>query len=291
MYWCLALGAYGIDRIFGEFGFVRHPVIFMGDFIEWFEKHFYQDSKSRGVVLTLSLLTISGAIAWGLEHLLPDVVLVVVASMFLAHRMLYDSVKEAVGSREKIAMLVSRDTQNLTPAQMNKALVETYAENLSDGVIAPLLYLLFFGFTGLVLYKAINTLDSMVGYKTKRYRNFGWFSAKLDDVANLIPSRLTALMIMLLSKRFDFLKVRRFAKGHKSPNAGYPISAAALCYGLKLGGPTPYHGRVVDKPWFGVGKEEIEEKDLLSVLTLRNKIDLFVSLSVVVGCLFDTTVL
>jgi len=288
MYWCLALGAYGIDRIFGEFQFIRHPVIFMGDFIKWFEKHFYQDSKSRGAVLTLSLLTISGAIAWGLEYLLPDVVLVVVASMFLAHRMLYNSVKEAVGSRGKIAMLVSRDTKNLTPAQMNKALVETYAENLSDGVIAPLLYLLFFGFTGLVLYKAINTLDSMVGYKTKCYQNFGWFSAKLDDVANLISARLTALMIMLLSKRFDFLEVRRFAKGHKSPNAGYPIAAAALCYGLKLGGPTPYHGEMVDKPWFGVGKEEITKEDLLRVLALRNRVDLLIVILLMVGCIVVT---
>jgi adenosylcobinamide-phosphate synthase len=273
MYPFIALGAYGIDMFFGEFRFIRHPVIWMGDFIKWFEKLFYADNKVRGVWLTLSLLCVAGIPAWFIAEMIHPVVLAIFSSMFLAHRMLYESVQDAIGSREKLSMLVSRDTENLTESEMNKALVETYAENLSDGVIAPLLYLLFFGFTGVVLYKAVNTLDSMVGYKTPRYENFGWFSARLDDWANLIPARLTAVMIMLLYRNFDFRKLHIFARGHKSPNAGYPISAAALCNGLKLGGSTPYHGQLVEKPWFGDGKEEITKEDLFSVLRLRKKVD------------------
>ena len=287
MYPFIALGAYGIDKFFGEFRFIRHPVIWMGDFIKWFEKLFYADSKIRGVWLTLSLLLVSGVSAWSVEMLLPPAAIAVLASIFLAHRMLHDSVREAVGSREKLAMLVSRDTKDLSPSEMNKALVETYAENLSDGVIAPLLYLLFFGFTGIVLYKAVNTLDSMVGYRTPRYENFGWFSARFDDWTNLIPARLTAVMIMLLHRNFDFRKLRIFARGHKSPNAGYPISAAALCYGLKLGGPTPYHGQLVEKPWFGDGKEEITKEDLFRVLQLRRKVDLVI-VALLSGMLFLT---
>ncbi len=275
MYCLTALIAYVTDASFGEFRFVRHPVILMGDFIGWYERRFYRDSRVAGVGLAVSLLIVVALLSLPLT-LLPFWVQGIVASMFLAHRMLHDSVHEAIGQREKVAMLVSRDTQNLSQSDLNKALIETYAENLSDGVIAPLFYLLLFGVPGVALYKAINTLDSMVAYRTKRYENFGWFSAKLDDLANLIPSRLTAVMVLFLCGNRDFMKLRDFAKGHKSPNAGYPISAVALCYGLKLGGDTPYHGKLVKKPWFGNGKEEITKKDLLQVLTLRRRVDIFV---------------
>jgi len=284
MYSCVALVAYALDALFGEFRFIRHPVVWMGDFIGWFERYFYRDSRERGCLLTVSLLAVSAAVAVGAEYLLPPIVQGVVASMFLAHRMLHDAVLDAIGSREKVAMLVSRDTASLNESALNKALVETYAENLSDGVIAPLFYLVFFGLPGVVLYKAVNTLDSMVGYKTTRYRNFGYCSAKLDDLLNLIPSRITAGMIMLLHGNTDFMKLRRFAKGHASPNAGYPISAAALCLGLKLGGATSYHGKMVAKPWFGDGREDIKDEDVLRVLKIRRKVDILLSALLALGC-------
>ena len=273
MYCLTALIAYVTDATFGEFRYVRHPVILMGDFIGWYEHRFYRDSRVAGVGLAVSLLIVVALLSLPLT-LLPFWVQGIVASMFLAHRMLHDSVHEAIGQREKVAMLVSRDTQNLSQSDLNKALIETYAENLSDGVIAPLLYLLFFGVPGVALYKAINTLDSMVAYRTKRYENFGWFSAKLDDLANLIPSRLTAVMVLFLCQNRDFMKTVHFAKGHKSPNAGYPISAVALCYGLKIGGDTPYHGKMVAKPWFGEGRKEIRKEDVVQVLQLRRRVDI-----------------
>ncbi len=272
MYAHIALGAYLVDRFFGEFRTIRHPVVWMGDYIGWFERTFYRDDKMRGLWLTLSLLVVvllfSLPFAW-----LPWFLQVPVASMFLAHRMLHDAVLEAVGKREKVAMLVSRDTQNLSESALHKALVETYAENLSDGVVAPLLYLLFFGLPGAALYKAVNTLDSMVGYKNDRYRNFGYVSAKLDDLANFIPARVTAVLMMLLYGDVRFGKLRRFAKGHASPNAGYPITAAALLLGVKLGGATPYGGKMVPKPWFGEGREEIGREDIVRLLKMRNRVD------------------
>ncbi len=272
MHWGLATGAYALDALFGEFRFMRHPVSFMGDYIAWFERRFYKDTKLRGALLTLSLLSAVSLLSLPLAYL-PWFVQLPVASMFIAHRMLHESVTEAIGRREKVAMLVSRDTGELSQSDLNRALVESYAENLSDGVIAPLLYLLWFGLPGAVLYKAVNTLDSMVGYRTEHYRNFGYVSAKLDDFANWIPARVTALLMMVLYGNFRFVTLRRFARGHASPNAGYPISAAALIFGLKLGGPTPYHGRLVQKPWFGEERERIEAADVRRVAGMRRRID------------------
>jgi adenosylcobinamide-phosphate synthase len=280
--------ALATDRLFGEFAFVRHPVQFMGDYILWFEKRFYKDSIARGALLTVSLLLLSGGIALGVEastRLLPGwgetLLLGLLGSLFVAHRMLHDAVQEVVTAetpREKVAMLVSRDTEKMNESDVCKAAVETYAENLSDGVVAPLFYLLLFGFTGIVLYKAANTLDSMVGYKTSRYLRFGRVSARLDDVLNYLPARITALMIALFSKHG-----RRFwNNGHESPNAGQPITAMALALGVRLGGPTSYGGVIKPKPWFGTGRETIAKADVLRALRFRNRIDLM--LAVLLGC-------
>ena len=212
MYASVASVAYVIDRILGEFGFIRHPVVLMGDYIKWFERHFYANSIVRGALLTLSLIALVYGVAYGLTVVLSGwedsylqlLITGIIASTTIASKMLYDSVKAVITTPESIRYLVSRDTENLTPSQINKAAIETYAENLSDGVIAPLLYLLLFGLPGAFVYKAINTLDSMVGYKNQRYEKFGKFAARLDDVANFIPARVTAVLIVLLApKRAD----------------------------------------------------------------------------------------
>lgn len=277
MYPVIALVAYITDMIVGEFRFITHPVIVMGKYISWYEKNFYNDSKLSGFFLAINLITISLIISILLQIYLPIILIAIISSMFLAHNMLYNSVKEALyaqNKNKKLSFLVSRDTKNLSNSDANKALIETYAENLSDGVIAPLFYLFLFGLPGIVTYKAINTLDSMVGYKTDRYKNFGYFSAKLDDIANLIPSRITAILILIVKKVYDFKTLYIHAKGHKSPNAGYPITAVALSYNLKLGGPTSYHGKIVNKPYFGVGKTIILDNDVLKVLSIKKQIDI-----------------
>ena len=289
----IALIAYVTDRLLGEFHFIRHPVILMGDYIQWFEKYFYKDSIFRGALLSLSLITVTLLIIYIITYvthslLPPDSCLLpilygIIASTTIASKMLYDSVKDILTHPHHIKYLVSRDTENLSPSEINKAAVETYAENLSDGVIAPLFWLLLLGLPGAFVYKAVNTLDSMVGYRTPRYEKFGKASAHLDDLLNYIPARITALLIILLSPKlyrsstsYPLSTLLRQASRHDSPNAGYPITAMAWALGIRLGGPTQYFGKVKKKAYFGVGREMITTDDIRLALAFRNRMDVVV---------------
>ncbi len=225
--------------------------------------------------LTFTLTTLLALLPTPLHYLFSALI----ASMFLAHRMLYDSVLTVITSedpKEKLKMLVSRDTKEITESEVNKAAIETYAENLSDGVIAPLFYLLLFGLEGIILYKAVNTLDSMVGYRTPRFENFGKTAAKLDDLLNYIPSRLTALLIMAISQTKPLFSFYKNGSQHESPNAGHPITAMALSLNVKLGGDTYYFGDRKEKPFFGKGKESITRDDVKKALSIRSKTDLLI---------------
>ncbi|HQS67061.1 MAG TPA: adenosylcobinamide-phosphate synthase CbiB [Sulfuricurvum sp.] len=274
MFFDIALIAYITDRIFGEFKFIRHPVVLMGDLITAFEKRFYHDSIVRGFWLVFWLLACVLALVYPVSLINNPWVLGVIASTGIAGKMLYGSVRNVLNDPQSIRFLVSRDTENLSPPEINKAAIETYAENLSDGVIAPLFYLLIGGLVGLFVYKAINTLDSMVGYRNERYEKFGKVSARLDDVVNYIPSRITAVLIVILFGKFTSLKkVWQYGAQHESPNAGYPISAMALSLDVSLGGPTSYFGKMKEKPYFGDGKQEISAVDVQRALTLQWKLD------------------
>jgi len=269
----ITLFAYLIDRKFGEFSFIKHPIIVIGEMISFFEEKFYKDSVMRGAWLVLFVLCITGGLSYAVElyfyeFLTPWLNIIVtsfLASMFLAHHMLREAVLgvlSAEDKREAISMLVSRDTADMSESDIHKACIETYAENLSDGVIAPLFYLLFFGLSGVVLYKAVNTMDSMVGYRNEKYERYGKVAAKLDDALNFIPSRITALLIMLLAKKRPFWSFYKDGKQHESPNAGHTITAMAVAIGVKLGGDTSYFGKIKKKPFFGEGREKIEAKDV-----------------------------
>ncbi len=285
MYLEVLLLAYFIDAIFSEFQnikYLKHPIILMGNYISWFEKKFYKDSIFRGFLLTFTLVLITFAISFILNLLDNILFQALLASFTISSKMLYESVKNILDStnpKEAISMLVSRDTKDMSQSDINKASIETYAENLSDGVIAPMFYLLIFGLVGAFVYKAINTLDSMVGYRNEKYENFGKFSAKLDDIVNYIPSRLTAILIALLFKsKYAFKNFYNFGKLHDSPNAGHPISAMALVLNIKLGGPTSYFGKIKDKPYFGKGEEKIEKEDIKEALEFKSKFDLLIIL-------------
>jgi len=292
----VALLAYIIDRLFSEFKFIRHPVQIFGDFITWFEKLFYKDSVIRGGILLLASVAIFGLLALLVKTVVSTfnpfieiLILGFLSSMFLAHSMLYQSVLNVANSNKpqrEVAMIVSRDSKELTKSQSYKAAIESYAENLSDGVIAPLFFLVLFGFSGIVIYKVINTLDSMVGYKSKHYINFGKISALTDDVVNFIPSRISAFLIALLSfsrRNFDYIS---FAKGHESPNAGYPISAMALYLGVSLGGATSYFGKIKEKPYFGDGRKDINKDDVFRALEFRNRVDIFIITLLIFGSIY-----
>lgn len=285
----IALLALIIDRLFGEFLNRLHPVVLMGKLISLFEKRFYRDSIIAGGLLVTWIFAISGLAVFALLSLLNGLannfhpwlawlISALLASTLFAHRMLYDSV-HALHTHEHpqqaVAMLVSRDTAELSTSECYKAGIESYAENLSDGLIAPLFYFLLLGLPGLVVYKAINTLDSMVGYRTPRYEQFGKIAARLDDIANWIPARITAGLIVLLGRQTALKTIWQQARGHASPNAGYPISAMAWVINAQLGGPTRYFGEVKSKPYFGPTQatREVKLGHLKSALVLRSQID------------------
>ena len=266
----------------------------MGDYIKWFEKKFYKDSIFRGFLLTTTLVFIVwatiGSISWNL-NLLPNPIAItisaLIASTTIASKMLYDSVKDIIKNPSHIKYLVSRDTETLSPSDINKGAIETYAENLSDGVIAPLFYLLLFGLEGAFIYKAINTLDSMVGYRNERYEKFGKFSAILDDVVNYLPARITALLIaLLMGSQKALLSFYTYGKKHDSPNAGHPISAMALAIGVKLGGDTSYFGKVKKKAFFGEGREEIQKEDIEKSLSFQWRLDALLMIALVLGLIY-----
>ncbi|MFZ2890057.1 adenosylcobinamide-phosphate synthase CbiB [Sulfuricurvum sp.] len=284
MYFDIALIAYLTDRIFGEFTFIRHPVVLMGDFITAFQKHFYRDTIARGFWLVFWLLAAVLALVTPISLIDNVWVLGIIASSGIAGKMLYESVQNVLNDPQSIRYLVSRDTENLSKSDINKAAIETYAENLSDGVIAPLFYLLVFGLVGLFLYKAINTLDSMVGYRNEKYEKFGKVAARLDDIANYIPSRITAVLILILFGKLGKLpQTWHYAALHESPNAGYPIAAMALSLNVSLGGATSYFGVIKNKPYFGEGKREISDEDIRSALALQWKLDTLVIIVLAAG--------
>lgn len=281
----IAFFALFIDRLVGEFPFIRHPVILIGDTIKAFEKYFYANSIQRGFILVTitGLLAVSaGLLIVLLLSNLPSfanlLITSVLASMLLAHRMLHDAVLALLQTdrpQDAVQMLVSRDTADLSESDCYKAGIESYAENLSDGVIAPLFYLLLFGLPGILLYKAINTLDSMVGYRTDRYERFGKASAKLDDIVNWLPARITALLLRVVNRKGKLWAFYQPGTLHDSPNAGHPITAMALNLNCQLGGDTVYFGELKKKAWFGEpdATKIITQAHVKQCLAHRSKID------------------
>lgn len=281
----LAIAAYLIDKLFGELP-CKHPVMFMGDFISAFERRFYQDSILRGALLVVSLISVTGLSSFALiqvSSFLPEhlqfFVFAIFASSGLAMNMLYSSVANVAISespQKAVSQLVSRDTENMNEIDAYKAALETWAENLSDGVIAPLFYLTCFGLSGIAVYKAINTMDSMIGYRTARYEKFGKVTARLDDVANYIPARLTALLIVFLmpNKKHSWKILWRDGYKLESPNAGYPIAALAGSLSCALGGEAHYHGQLKLKPHLGDALQPITLATIKQALALRQRLDI-----------------
>ncbi len=288
MFFEITLIAYIIDKIFGEFKvkYYKHPVVLMGDFIKLYEKYFYKNSIKSGVGLTISLLLVVFIFIMIVQSFTDNIfILGLIASTAIASKMLYESVKDIIQNPQNIQYLVSRDTKNLSSSDINKASIETYGENLSDGVIAPIFYLLLFGLYGAFLYKAINTLDSMVGYRDDRYENFGKFSAKLDDVVNFIPSRITAILIAVLMYSYKaYQNILKYGSLHDSPNAGYPISAIAGVCDICLGGDTSYFGKIKSKPYFGDGEKNITILHIKKALKFQIRLDIFIVIILGVLC-------
>jgi adenosylcobinamide-phosphate synthase len=192
--------------------------------------------------------------------------------------------------RQQVARIVGRDTSQLSAQEVRTAALETLAENLSDGVIAPLFWLLLLGTPGMLAYKMVNTLDSMIGYHTERYLEFGCVAARIDDVANYIPARLTALLMILPSLftfHFSLLSfVRRYGRSHASPNSGYPESALAAILDCRFGGPHDYFGERFDKPYIGTNPRELTTDDMKTAIRINRTAEILMVgfVAILFGC-------
>ncbi len=265
----LLLG-YVLDLLIGDPDNWPHPVRVFGNLIAAGERRLNQYTGRfwKGAMLTLVLCIGVWLFFYGLDALalrIHPAVYVLINSLFvwygLANNNLITEGKAVFrvldqegleAGRRQIARIVGRDTSQLNAQQIRIATLETMSENLSDGVIAPLFFYGLAGVPGLMTYKLINTLDSMIGYHNDRYEQFGKFAARLDDLANLIPARLTALLMSLSGGSVRVLRFAlRYGHRHKSPNAGYPEAALAGMLNCRFGGPNVYHGILVDKPFIG----------------------------------------
>lgn len=174
--------------------------------------------------------------------------------------------------RRQVARIVGRDTSGLSPQEVRTAALETLAENLSDGVIAPLFWYLLLGVPGMLAYKMVNTLDSMVGYKNPRYLLYGRVAARLDDAANYLPARLTALLMVLVSGRWSLCRfVLRYGSQHASPNSGYPEAALAGILNCRFGGPHHYFGQEVWKPFIGTNERALTTADMQQAVRINER--------------------
>jgi adenosylcobinamide-phosphate synthase len=253
-----------LDAAFGEpkliWDRLPHPAVLMGRLVAALDRRFNQGSalRLRGTLVAAALVA-TGLAVGGLIQLLPDAGLfeVLAVAILLAQKSLVDHVRavarglrRSLGEgRAAVAMIVGRDTAAMTGPDVARAAIESAAENLSDGVVAPVFWYLLLGLPGIVAYKLVNTADSMIGHLTPRYRDFGWASARLDDVLNLIPARLTAVLIALSHGWIDPAPILRDAPKHRSPNAGWPEAALAPVLNVALSGPRSYNGQRKDFPW------------------------------------------
>lgn len=190
--------------------------------------------------------------------------------------------------RMQVARIVGRDTSALDGQQIRTAALETLAENLSDGVIAPLFWYMLLGVPGILAYKMINTLDSMIAYKNERYRRFGCWAAHIDDIANYIPARLTALLMVVASGKWNvFSFIHKYSNKHASPNSGYPESALAGILGCSFGGSNYYFGELVSKPYIGNNKRELTSADMQKAVSINQRVEFMMLGLVLITECFD----
>ena len=251
-----------------------HPAVLMGRAVGWCDRVLNRGTarRARGIAAMTGLGVLALGLGWALSQLGP-VVEVVVAAILLAQRSLVDHVAAVArdlrislgDGRRAVAQIVGRDTAAMQSSDVARAAIESAAENLSDGVIAPAFWFLIGGLPGLMLYKITNTADSMIGYRTPRHEAFGWAAARFDDLLNLAPARATAALILATHALWwQWDAVAREARQHRSPNAGWPEAAMARALGVALSGPRSYHGTQQEFPYVNVnghrdiGATEIE---------------------------------
>ena len=289
--------AMAVDALLGWpaplFARIGHPVTWLGRLITTVDIAWNRPSdppafrRAAGVAGALVVIAVSAALGWVLQSVLAlgwiQFVLVgILAWPLVALRSLDDHVAavasplqagDIAGAREAVSRIVGRDPATLDEAGIARAAIESLAENASDGIVAPVFWGALFGLPGIFGYKAINTLDSMIGHRSERHEAFGWAAARIDDVANFIPARLTGFLFVLLApRRAEALScMTRDARRHRSPNAGWPEAAMAGALGVRLSGPRIYHGSITNEPWLNEGARDPLAADIAQGLTVYRR--------------------
>ena len=289
------------DRLLGDPIWLPHPVVMFGRLIALGEKRLNKGSwrRTKGAVLAITLVMMTFILTSIIQHQLyllhPCCMLVfdaIIIFYCLAGKTLMCEVRDVFVALEQslekgrlqVSRIVGRDTSQLSANEVRTAALETLAENLSDGVVAPLFWLVLAGVPGMLAYKMTNTLDSMIGYKTTRYARFGTFAARLDDIVNYIPARLTAVLMIIASQRPRlFAFVVNNSAHHASPNSGWPEAALAGLLNCRFGGPHTYFGEYIDKPYIGNHERQLTTNDMHKALSVNMKTELLmIALSAVV---------
>lgn len=295
------VGGYLLDWIFGDPRGMPHPVVIFGKSIAFLEKRLNRGGhrKLKGCIVAFGLVMLTGIFFrgvayWALE--LGNGYYGMIATLFVFYGLANRSLIQEGGAvirtldekgleagRRRLSWIVGRDTSRLSPKQIYTAVLETMAENLSDGVVAPLFYYALGGFPAMMVYKMVNTLDSMIGYRDERYRDFGCCAARLDDVLNYIPARLTALLMIFVGYRRGLLRfVWKYGRKHASPNAGYPEAAMAGILNCRFGGTHVYHGISVKKPYIGNNDRNLNRRDYRRAVKINQGVT-FLSVALVAG--------
>ena len=263
-----------LDLFIGDPARLPHPIVWFGKMIAFGEHRLNRGNHRmlKGGLMSIGLIVLVFAVTWFLCHQLSMIVIDVIIIFYcLAGTTLIREVRAVFlaldrsldEGRQQVARIVGRDTSELSAQEVRTAALETLAENLSDGVIAPLFWLAILGVPGMLAYKMVNTLDSMIGYKTERYKDFGCWAAHIDDVANYIPARLTAFLMILATGRLGLLRfVWKYGRNHASPNSGYPEAALASILNCRFGGPHYYFGQLFDKPYIGDNDRMLNTEDM-----------------------------
>ena len=272
--------AWLLDRLLGDPSCLPHPVVLFGKMIAHGER-LLNRGKCRvfkGALLAITLISVVVLATWTLVEIADDIniyigiaVRAILVFYCLAGTTLIREVRQVFYAidrsldegRRQVSRIVGRDTSELTDEEVRKAALETLAENLSDGVIAPLFWFAIGGVPAMMGYKMVNTLDSMIAYHSPRYLKFGKVAARIDDIANYIPARLTALLMLIAAKRLYLIRfVMKYGPCHASPNSGWPEAALAGILGCRFGGPHKYFGETFNKPYIGDNDKPLTRQDM-----------------------------
>ena len=289
--------AWLLDLVLGDPSWIPHPVVGFGKMIDFGERKLNRGSRrmAKGALMSICLITLIFALTWLICYPLASYLSLVKAIPIffcLAGTTLIREVREVFNSvdrsleegRRQVARIVGRDTSELSAQEIRTAALETLAENLSDGVIAPLFWLAIGGVPGMMAYKMVNTLDSMIGYRTERYKDFGCWAAHIDDVANYIPARITALLMVIAAGKPKLVGfVWRNGRKHASPNSGYPEAALAGILNCRFGGPHYYFGELFDKPFIGENNRLLTTADMRKAVRINRTVEVVAIILIIVS--------